>query len=132
MLLTLCLFFLPILMHIVVAVRKRLLPSFTWLRLAYIYSGSATMLLAAFLSLNGLADRAPAQLVQTSITHKYITSGKTTSYHLVVSSWRPGEGHERPRVDGKAYHAMFVGQPVVVEVHRGLFALSWYGRISPA
>jgi hypothetical protein len=131
MILGLCLFFLPIVLQIVVAVRKRLVDSFDWLRLVYIYSGSAGILLAAFLTLNGMADRAPAHLIQTSITRKYISRGKTTSYHLIVSSWRPGEDHERLRVDREVYHAMFVGEPVVVEVHPGLFALPWYGRISP-
>lgn len=132
MILALCLFFVPMLLQIVLTVCKRLLDSFGWLRLVYLYSGGTSLVLAAVLGLNGLADRAPARLVQTSILRKYISSGRySTSYHIVVSSWRPGEDHERLCVNRYAYHAMFVGEPVVVEVHRGLFAMSWYGRISP-
>ncbi len=130
--LALCLFFIPILLQIAVTVRKRLLHSFGWLRLVYIYSGSAAIVLAAVLGLNGMADFASVRHVQTSITRKYITSGRhSTSYHLVVSSWRPGRSEEKLRVNWTTYHATFVGEPVLVEVHHGLFALPWYGRISP-
>lgn len=132
MVLALCLFFTPVLLQIVVTVRRRLLDSFGWLRLVYIYAGGGAVILAVVLGLNGLADRAPARLVQTSVIRKYITNGRySTSYHIVVSSWRPGEDHERLCVNRNAYHAMFVGEPVVVETHRGLFAMPWYGRISP-
>lgn len=129
----LCLFFSPIILQIALIVCRRLSSNIDRLRRAYIYSSGVLILLAAFLALNGVADRAPARRVQTSIARKYISSGRyTTSYHLVVSSWRPGEAYERLRVDGETYHAMFVGEPVAVEVHRGLFALPWYRRISPA
>jgi hypothetical protein len=132
MILALCLFLVPILLHIVVSVRRRFLDSFSWLRLVYIYSGSAAIVIATVLGLNGMADFASARNVQTSVTRKYISSGRySTSYHLVVSSWRPGRSEEKLRVSGATYHATFVGEPVVVEAHRGLFALPWYGRVSP-
>lgn len=127
------LFFLPILMQIVVIVCKRFPINVDRVRRVYDYSGSILILLAAFLIVNGIADRAPVRQVQTSITRKYITSGRyTTNYHLVVSSWRQGQDQERLRVSGKAYHSMYVGEPVVVEVHPGLFGLPWYSRVSPA
>jgi hypothetical protein len=132
MILALCLFLIPILLQMVVTARKRLLNSFGWLRLVYIYAGSAAILGAALLGLNGLVDRAPVRQVQTSIVLKYITSGRySTSYHIVVSSWQSGKGQEKLRVNRNAYRAMYVGEPVVVEGHNGLFALPWYGRILP-
>jgi hypothetical protein len=127
------LFFLPVLMQIVLIVRKRLRSNVDRVRRVYDYSGSILILLAAFLIVNGIADRAPVRQVQTSITRKYVTSGRyTTNYHLVVSPWRPGEDHVTLRVGRNVYHAMFVGEPVVVEVHAGLFGLPWYSRVSPA
>lgn len=127
------LFFLPILMQIVIIVRKRLPSNVDRVCRVYDHSGSILILLAAFLIVNGIADRAPVRHVETSITRKYITSGRyTTNYHLVVSSWRQGQDQERLRVGGKAYHSMYVGELVVVEVHAGLFGLPWYSRVSPA
>ncbi len=132
MFLALTLFFLPILMQIVLISRKRLAPNVERLRRVYLYSGAILIGIAFVLGLNGLADRAPVRLVQTSIMRKSISSGRySTSYHIFVSSWRPGEDHERLCVSRNSYHAMFVGEPIVVEVHPGLFALQWYGRISP-
>jgi hypothetical protein len=127
----LCLFFLPILMQIVLIAHKRLPPNVDRLRRVYFYSGSVVVLIAVFLGLNGAADFYPARQVQTSITRKYVSRGKTTSYHLVVSSWRPGRDEERFRVSSAKYQNVYVGEPIVVEVHPGLFTMPWYGRISP-
>ena len=131
MFLALALFFLPILMQIVLTVRKRLALNVERLRRVYLYSGAFLVGLAFVLGLNGLADRAPVQLVRTPITRKYVTRGKTTSYHLVVSSWRPGRDEERFRISSSKYQSMYIGEPIVIEVHSGVFALPWYGRISP-
>lgn len=132
LILALCVFFFPIILHLAIAVRKRVPRSFDSLRRAYLYCGSAVILIAAFLALNGLADPAPARQVQTSITRMYITSGRySTGYHLVVPSWRPGRDRETLRVDRVTYHNLFIGEPIVFEVHHGLFAVPWYGRVLP-
>ncbi len=138
MILSLCFFFSPVAIILVFAMSRGLGLSLNIDRLrrvflySFFYSGSALMLMTAFLALNGMADRAPARLVRTSIIRKYITHTKAiTDYHCVVSSWRPGRSKEEVRVNEETYYHFLVGEPIVVEVHAGLFGLPWYGRISP-
>ena len=131
MFLGLGLFFLPILMQVVLTSHRRLAPNVERLRRVYLCSGAVLVGIAFVLGLNGLVDRAPARLIRTSIVGKYVSRGKSTSYHVVVSSWRPGQNEEKFRVSSAKYQSMYIGEPVVVEVHPGLFALPWYGPISP-
>jgi hypothetical protein len=129
----LCLFFIPVAAHMALAVRKRLPQSFEHLRRIYLCSGTALVLVGVSLGLNGIADRAPVRLVQTTVMGKYVSSGRyTTSYHLIVPSWRPGRSTEQLNVDWEDFHSMHEGESIVVELHDGLLGLSWYSRVSPA
>ena len=127
------LFFLPLVVHVVLAVSKKLPLNFDLLRRVYLFSACSVVLVAAFLALNGAADRAPSRTVQTSVIRKYASRGRySTSYHLVVSSWRSVGGSEKLRVNRETYYAMSSGQQIVVSVHSGVFALPWYEKVTPA
>lgn len=130
--LELCVFFLPILIHVVLTVRKRLGSNVEWLRKLYFCFGSFLILLACSLFLNGAMDRSPLTPIRTSILYKTITTGKYSStHHLIVTSWRAGNRTENLSVDRDTYLNMVIGERVVVEVRRGLFGLTWYGGVTP-
>lgn len=129
--LALCVFFLPIIFHLVAAVRKRMALDVDRLKKAYLYCGAAVLLLALAIAGNGALDTSPVRIVKSSILRKNITSGRySTTHHFHVASWRPGRSTEDLAVDVPLYARGSVGQAITVEVHNGLFGLPWYGRIS--
>jgi hypothetical protein len=129
----LCVFFLPIVMHVVIAARKRLSTNSGRLRTAYIYSGGFLTLLGALMLLNGALDASPVASVRTSIIRKSISRGRSSTTHtLVVSSWRPDRSQEKLEVSRQTYQSVLLGEPIDVEVHGGFFRLPWYGPIVPA
>jgi hypothetical protein len=129
----LCVFFLPMMMHIVIAARKRLRSDSGRLRTAYLCSGGSLILLAAFILSNGAMDGSPVRSVRTSTVHKSTAHGRYSSTRtVVVSSWRPGRSQEKLQVNSRTYQSVWVGELVEVQVHAGFFRLSWYGPIVPA
>jgi hypothetical protein len=130
MLLGLGLFFLPLLAHIVVHVRKRLAANVGRLRRIYLWAGALLIGMGVALGFNGLADRTPPRLVRTSITRKHTTRGRSSVGHiLTLASWRPGRAAEEINVSSAEYRGFQVGDQVVVEVHAGWFRVPWWGRV---
>jgi hypothetical protein len=129
----LCVLFLPIVMHVVIAARKRLSTNSGRLRNAYICSGGFLILLAALMLLNGALDGSPVGSVRTSIIRKSISRGRSSTTHtLVVSSWRAGRSQEKLEVNRQMYQSVMPGESIAVEMHGGFFRLPWYGPIVPA
>ncbi len=129
--LALCLFFIPGIFHVVSAVRKRLALDVDRLKKAYLYSGSAVVLLALLIASNGTLDMSPTRIVKSSILRKNISSGRhSTTHNFFVTSWRPGRSTEDLAVAVSLYVRASVGQAITIEVHNGLFGLPWYGQIS--
>lgn len=127
----LLLFFFPIIFHIVSAVRKQLARDVNRLKTIYFYSGAAMLLFALVLAANGFLDPSSVLPVQSSIVRKNVTSGRHSSTnHLHVTSWRPGRTIEDLHVGDSLYSRAFVGEPVTVETHQGLFRFPWYGKIT--
>ena len=127
---TLCIFFFPMIFHVVSAVRKRLALDANRLKSAYLYGGAAVVLLALVIAGNGALDSSPVRLVRSSIIGKSITSGRhSTTHHFFVASWRPGRSAEDLAVAVPLYVRGSIGQAITVEVHSGLFGLPWYGEI---
>ena len=124
---------LPFAVYIGLAMRKRLAANIRRSRQVFSCCGAVLIGLAAFLGLNGLLDRAPAQFVRTSITHKHVTWGRGGSVARVldVSSWRRGHDEEHLQVSKAQYRSTAIGDQVVIEVHGGRFGLPWYGSIAP-
>jgi hypothetical protein len=131
LLLGLALFFLPVVAQIASRVRKR--GTLDADRLKKIYSGCSVLLagLAALTFLNGAADRSPAERIQTTVLHLHSYRGRSSSYRVIVPSWRPGRSEEGLYVRSRTFSRLRVGGPVTVEVHRGLLGLSWYGLVAP-
>jgi hypothetical protein len=111
------LFFVPILIHIVFAIRRRAPSNLPLLKGVYRSAGAVLILIVALLFLNGALDRSrPAG----------------THYALIVRpSWRIGKNAERLAVSGATYSAVHTGQSVSIESHPGLFGLSWFSRVIP-
>lgn len=129
-LIALCVFFSPMVFHIVCAVRKRLPLDVNRLKSAYQYCGAAMVSLALTIAGNGVLDMSPVKLVKTSILRKSVTSGRHSStHHFFVTSWRPGRSTEDLAVVIPLYVRASIGQSITVEVHSGLFGLPWYGQI---
>ena len=127
----LCLFFFPAIFHVVSAVRKRLPMDVNRLKSAYLYFGTAMVILALVVACNGALDMSPAKVVKSSIVRKNITSGRhSTTHHFHVASWRPGRSTEDLAVDVPLYFQASIGQAIAIEMHNGLFGLPWYGQIS--
>lgn len=98
---------------------------------AYAVSSIAYALIALVFVLNGGLDRVPPNEMKTTVIRKVVTMQKGTHYHVIVSSWRPGEAEEDFTVDPDVYHRAAVGKAVTVEVHKGFFGVPWSGNISP-
>jgi hypothetical protein len=127
----LCVFSLPFVLQLFSIVRKRLNDEVNRLRTAYVYTSLALALLALLVLLNGGLDRAPLSAVRTTVTQKSFSRRRdTTSYHLTVSSWRPGRSVEELSVGARLYNNVFVGKTITVGVHKGFFGLPWYGDVS--
>jgi hypothetical protein len=128
--LALCVFFFPMLFHVVTAVRKRLALDVNHLKIAYRYCGGAVVLLALVVAGNGALDRSTVRVVKSSILRKGITSGRySTTHHFYVTSWRAGRSTEDLWVGGPIYADASVGEFISIEVHEGFFGLPWYGKI---
>jgi hypothetical protein len=129
---TVCVFFLPMIAHVIVSVRKRLALDASWLRTLYLWSGGALLLLASCTIANGALDKLPVQQVRTAVIRKTISMGRrSTTRTLRVPSWRPGRDEERLEVSRATYQGLSVGEPISVEVHPGFFGMPWYGHIAP-
>jgi hypothetical protein len=125
-------FFLPVLAHVILSIKKRLTSNADRMRSAYKYCGALSVLLAGVLFLNGALDHSPVNPTRTSILRKTLSRGRSTSRYLIVASWRPDRFEEKLQVNRDTYQRFRTGAPVVIEIHRGLFGIPWYGQISPA
>jgi hypothetical protein len=127
----LCALFLPFVLQLFSVVRKRLSEDVDRLRMVYVYSSLALLLLALLPLLNGWLDRAPGSSVRTTVIQKtYSRRRSATRHSLTVSSWRPGRSVEELVVGTRTYNNALVGKTITVEVHKGFFGLPWCGDVS--
>jgi hypothetical protein len=97
-------------------------PAATWLAF-----GPAFM--AMIVLVNGPLDSSPVEQHQQAVTRKYITRGRSTSYYVEFSSWRPDHATERASVSPKRYAEFQVNDPVIIDVHKGALGIPWMGTI---
>jgi hypothetical protein len=126
-------FFLPLLLQIVLAVRKQVATHFESLRAAYKWAGIASAAIAMLLLLNGALDRHSCSQVRSSIIRKTASHGRGgTSYYLTFSpSWRHGHNHEKLRVNRATFDSVRDGEPVAIDIHSGALGLPWFGKVTP-
>lgn len=131
--LALFLFFVPILIYLVLAVRKRAGVNLKLLRKTFTWAGGAMVVLVFLLLVNGAFDTHPASIENSVVTRKSVAHGRGgTHYTIRVSpSWRAGRDEEKLSVSGRTFVAVSIGQAVAVEVHPGALGLPWFSSFSP-
>jgi hypothetical protein len=92
-------------------------PITTWLALA-------CLVVPVLLFLNGALDRSPVEqhhqiVMRTILEH----NRRQAFYYLELSSWRPHHSHEKISVSEGKYLDFNVGNPVIVETHKGAFGI---------
>jgi hypothetical protein len=89
----------------------------------------APTLVSAVLLINGLLDRSAPELHNQVVLQKYINHGRSTSYNLVFSSWRPGHTTEKRSVSPDLYSQFRLNDRIVIEAHKGALGIPWTGKI---
>ena len=131
--LALSLFFAPILIYLVLAVRKRAGANLKLLRKTFTWAGGAMVVLVFLLLVNGAFDTHPPSIENSVVTRKSVAHGRGGTYYTVrVSpSWRTGREEEKLSVGGRTFAAVSIGQAVAVEVHPGALGLPWFTSVTP-
>ena len=133
MMIGVCIFFAPILLHIVSAVRKRLALDVGWLRAVYLTAGCALVLIALGTTANGALDRGEAQTIHPVVIRRSAIRGRYSVTRVAqVKSWRPGRELERLEVNSQTFAHISAGKEMAVTVHPGLLSMPWYDHVSPA
>lgn len=100
-------------------------------RAVYLCSGSALVLLALVLFMNGRLDRSPRSPMHATVLRKLAIPGSHgKEYHLAVSSLPHGGRSEDLQVASPVYERAKVGRPVTIQVRRGFFGLPWSAGVS--
>jgi len=126
-------FLLPFALLIVSIVRNRDGTDAEALRAIYVCASIALVLLGLALFANGGLDASPPTGVQATVLDKFIMRGRygASQHRLFVSSARPGRDREDLNVTADVYDRAAIGKAVTLELHKGYFGFSWYGRIVP-
>jgi hypothetical protein len=75
---------------------------------------------------NCVFDNSAAKVFQTTVIDKYIHTGKSTSYYLVLKPWEPGQQSEKAEVRHKMYQKELEGDTVHVYLKKGTLNIPWY------
>jgi hypothetical protein len=75
---------------------------------------------------NALLDRTPGKVYLTMVERKYVSTGKSASYHLVLAPWGPMERGDNVTVTRQFYQASSEGAPVCVMLRSGAVGVPWY------
>lgn len=71
-------------------------------------------------------DRSAPLDHRATIANKYISSGKTTQYHLAISAWATGEDGHELTVSKSKFGYINVGSSITVHEKKGLLNMPWY------
>jgi hypothetical protein len=82
--------------------------------------------LGAFVVANVRFDTAKAAIVETTLTGKYASRGRSTSYHLQLPAWGPNAGPITASVPYNTYAALNPGDPVCILAHAGALGAGWF------
>lgn len=126
-------FLVPMLTHIVLAVRHRLQFHAALVKKSYRVAACALVLFTGVLFANGALDQHPPKRVEVLVARKYVSSGRySTSYSLdVVPSWRVGRSGERLEVSRATFSRVHTGAPAHLTLHQGVFGLPWFNEVNP-
>jgi len=100
---------------------------------ALLLVGGPPMVVGIALALNGALDGAEPVEHRVEVLKMWVTSGKSTSYHVKVRHWEPGEKPLKLRVSESTYRDLRTtgGSPdrATVVVYPGLFGWTWWDEI---
>lgn len=82
--------------------------------------------------LNTFFDQSAPQFFKTTVSDKRISSGKSTSYYLVVSPWGPEKSRRSISVGKRKYDVAAITDTVRMELHQGALGLPWYRPLMPS
>jgi hypothetical protein len=71
-------------------------------------------------------DPGQTKLYQTTLTNKYESHGKSTSYYLQVPAWGPQTMQTNVGVPSRLYGAVQPGDPICMTLHPGALGAPWY------
>jgi hypothetical protein len=129
----LVLFIIPMVIHIMLGVRRQLARHAILITKMYSVAAVGILVFTALVFLNGAVDKHPPREVHTRVTRKSINRGRHgATYTLYVSpSWRRGRAEERLDVNGRIFSNLRTGEPVRVVTHAGAFSLPWFSDVVP-
>jgi hypothetical protein len=78
------------------------------------------------MELNSIADRSEPTVIEASVVGKRISSGRSTTYYLVLGPWGPRATAEDVTVSRSVYYAVRKGNTVIVRLYGGFFHVAWY------
>jgi len=102
------------------AIQKQRAIAFVLFMLSFAYGYGVVM------ETNAMFDRMPATIYLTTVTQKYITHGKSSSYHLVLAPWGPMQRGDNVTVTRSFYNDRSVGGPVCIALRSGALSIPWY------
>lgn len=80
----------------------------------------------ATITLNCIYDQSTAKSFDSSVLHKRISTGKTTSYYLELSPWNNQVESAEETVSKEFYDSIDQSQTVKIEFHEGLLKIPWF------
>ena len=75
---------------------------------------------------NGELDTSPPETFHPTVVQKYITRGKGTSYHMVLSPWGSHPGEHSVDVKSVVYNKYRVGDVATVDEYSGFFHIPYF------
>jgi len=120
---------LPLAIFALFRLSDRLERYITFVRAISVSLTAATLILAAFLFLNGAFDAHPPVEADALVSSKFVTQGKFAGPALVLNiSWNQERVEETLSVSRKTFSVVEPGDSVRVIVHPGAFSMPWYGK----
>ncbi len=101
-----------------------------------IVTGPVFLLVAIAVAVNCGLDTSMPEPILLPVVDMRVSHGDSTSYHLEVKSWRPGEQTLTLRVDSDLYQQVEsvpkAERAVLVEAHNGRLGMAWHGDVTLA
>jgi hypothetical protein len=79
----------------------------------------------AGLQVNALLDRSAPQTYRVMVNSKYVSHGKSTSYHLKLAPWGPNEGEQNLMESKGLYMRIKPGDTVCMVLRSGALNVAW-------
>jgi len=79
---------------------------------------------------DSLPDKSPPAHYTTTVTNKYETYHRGTSYHLALAPWGPAQWSDSLTVSQAVYDSTLIGGQACLELYPGLLHLPWYRMVA--